>query len=142
MGLKKRSAGRAMSMPMGIGLGILIGMIIMIAGSVLLTFLIMDEHMDENGYGFGIMVLHFVASLISALFAMVQIKHRKLLVCGLTVLGYFLSLMAVCSLFFGGEFTGMGTTAILVLAGGVAAAIAGLREKNTDKRKYKMASFR
>ena len=139
---KRKSNGRAVSMPAGVGIGILISMVIMIIGAAVLTFLIASGKIPEDGYGFGVMLTQFLAAGLGALTAMVLVKHRKLMVCGLTAGGYFLALLSICALFFGGEYTGIGTTFVLVLAGGAAAAVLSLREQKSSGKRRKMAAYR
>ena len=139
---KRKSNGRAMSVPAGVGIGIVISLVIMLSGAVLLSLLVASGKIPEDGYGFGVMITQLLAACLGALAAMVLVKHRKLMVCGLATGGYFLVLLSICALFFGGEYTGIGTTAVLILAGGAAAAVLGLREKKSSGKRRKMAAYR
>jgi Na+/H+ antiporter NhaA len=104
-------------------LGILCGTIISaVVGALLLGWLIDSETMTTNSIGYGSMVILLAASALGALVAKNRIKHRTLVVCLLSGTGYYLSLLSITALFFGGEYHGFWVGSILIMAASVISA--------------------
>ena len=84
--------------------------------------------------GYGIMVLLIVSSFAGAMISFGRIKRQRMLVCIVSGVIYFAMLMSMTALFFGGQYSAVGTIALLVLAGSGAAALLGLRQGRGAKR--------
>jgi putative membrane protein (TIGR04086 family) len=136
--MAKKQGGKAIAMPVGIALGIMVAVVITLLGAILLTSLIAGEKMELEALGYGIMAIQFLGGIIGAVTAMLAIKRQKMQVCLLTGLGYFLVLLASNALFFGGQYEGVLTTGLILLAGCSITAILGSREargRNRGRRK-------
>jgi putative membrane protein (TIGR04086 family) len=136
--MAKKQGGKAIAMPVGIALGIMVAVVITLLGAILLTSLIAGEKMELEALGYGIMAIQFLGGIIGAVTAMLAIKRQKMQVCLLTGLGYFLVLLASNALFFGGQYEGVLTTGLILLAGCGITAILGSREargRNRGRRK-------
>ena len=72
------------------------------------------------------------SAIIGSWIAMKKAKHKRIQISLLTGTGYYLSLLAVTALFFDGQYTAMGVTALLILGGSLAAAVA--EEGSSRKR--------
>ncbi len=143
MGKKQRtSSGKAYAMPAGIGLGILAAIIITLLGAILLTGMIAGERMELEALGYAIMAVLFLGGLVGAVVAMLAVKHRKLQVCMLTGAGYYLVLLASNAMFFGGQYEGLLTTALLILAASGVTAIIGSREAKAGKIRRRKPVYR
>ena len=79
--------------------------------------------LKQENIGYGVMLLLLTASYAGAALASAKVKRRKGLVCLLTGVGYFALLLAVTALFFGGQYSAVGVTALLILAGSGCAAL-------------------
>lgn len=141
MAIKLKSSGRAASMPMGIGIGILTSFIVTLLGTALLAYLIVGEHIGEGSTGYGVMMILVISSALGAWIASAKVKHRRALVCTLNGAGYYLLLLIVTVFFFGGEFTGMGISAIMVALGSLAGMLP-FAQKKGRKNKYKIPAYR
>lgn len=137
MVINQKVTGRAMSMPAGIAVGILVSLFITLAGAFLLGWLIDRETMTVNNIGYGSMVILLSASALGAMVAKNRIKHRALVVCLLSGTGYYLALLSITALFFGGQFQGMGVTLALVLAGAGGAGLLSLNKKKSITKGYR-----
>lgn len=135
--MNRKVTGRAISMPAGIAAGIGVSLGMTLAGALLLGLLIDRETVSVNSIGYGSMVILLTSSMLGALIANSLIKHRALLVCVVSGAGYYLSLLAMTALFFGGQYQGMGVTLTLVLAGAVAAALLSVKRKNSITKGYR-----
>ena len=137
MGMNQKVTGRAMSMPAGIAVGMLVSLLVTLVGALLLGWLIDSETMTTNSIGYGSMVILLAASALGALVAKNRIKHRTLVVCLLSGTGYYLSLLSITALFFGGQYQGMGVTLALVLAGAGSVSLLNLKKKKSITKGYR-----
>ena len=117
MGFKKSSAKTAVTLPVGIGLGVLLSLVMTLIGAAGITQLVMMEKMDENSIGYSIIAVLLISSVSGAWMAANQTKRMRLQVCLLEGAGYFLTLIATTALFFGGRYQGMWATGITILLG-------------------------
>jgi len=119
--------GKAMSLPVGILVGIGISTIITLLGCCLLAYLICAERMNGDAIGYGTMIILLASAGTGAWSATALVKRRKELVAALIAIGYYLVLLLITALFFGGVFRGMVTTAIVILAGSATALLYGMK---------------
>jgi putative membrane protein (TIGR04086 family) len=133
----QKATGRAMSMPAGVSVGMAVSLVITLVGAFVLGWLINQETLAINSVGYGAMVILLAASFLGALTAKVRIKHRYLVVCLLTGVGYYLVLLGITAMFFGGQYRGMGVTLALVLAGSGAAGLLSIKKKKSITKGYR-----
>ena len=137
---KKKVSGTAMSMPAGLGIGLLVALVITVAGAAITAWLIASEKIGESSCGYAVMLILGLGVGLGALSAVYFTKRQRLLVCMLTGVCYYLSLLAMTALFFGGQYQGMGVSAIVILA--VCALIAFLPMKNGQRLGKKKKLYR
>lgn len=135
MTAKRKTTGTTMSMPGGLAMGGLISLGITLAGSAILAWLVDEEMMAMESIGYGIMVMLLGASFLGAVTAYGKIRRRRLLVCAASGLVYIGILLSITALFFGGQYSGVAVTVLLVLAGSVAAGMLGLGQGRGGRRK-------
>jgi O-antigen/teichoic acid export membrane protein len=129
-------------MPKGIMLGWVAEMCLTLAGSALCAYLIGQESIKGEGIGYCAMGIILASSMTGALVACNSVKCRKLQVCMISGAVYYLSLLAVTALFFGGIFQGMGVTALLVFGCCGTMALLSVRErKRGPQRKRKIHNW-
>ena len=133
----KKVTGKAASFPVGLAVGLAVSMGITLMSAALLTHLVLSEKMSENAIGYGAMVILLIAAAVGAWIAAVLVKHRWMVVCLGAGGSYFLTLLAITALFFGGQYQGVGVTALLILGGSGGVGLLGLRQgkKVSFKRK-------
>ena len=141
MTVKRDVSGKATSMPIGIGIGALTSFAVTLLGAAVLSYLIVSERISEASVGYGAMIVLFLSSALGAWLAAARIKHRRLMVCSLAGIGYYLLLLIVTVLCFGGEFSGMGISAIVIALGSMFAMLPFLQKKQ-GKSKYKIPAYR
>ena len=135
MTVNHKVTGTAVSMPAGIGIGCGISLLLTLLGAGVAAKLIADEILRETAIGYSAMAIILLASACGAAAAVGKVKKRRLQVALLVGAGYFASLLAMTALFFGGQYQGMGVTALLVLGGVAAVALVGSREKKPRNRR-------
>lgn len=119
----RKPTGRAMSMAAGLGLGCVINLLWTTVWAAVLAKLIESGRLGITALGWGAMAILITASFLGAMFASAKIKRRRLLVCIASGLAYYLLLIAITAMFFGGQYTGMPVTGAVVAAGCGAAAL-------------------
>ena len=137
---RNKTKGTAWGMPAGLAIGLLISLIITFAGSAATAYLVLGERMGENGIGYASLVILFVSSVMGAWGAVNCIKRQRLQVCLLSAAVYYLSLIAMTAMFFGGQYQGMGFTAIVVVIGVL--AVAFFPAKEGRKFRIKKGAYR
>ena len=133
MTINRKVTGTAASMPMGIGIGCGVSMILTVLGAGVAAKLIAVEILQETAIGYGAMAIILLASICGSMIAVKKVKKRKLQVSLMVGSGYYLSLLAMTALFFGGQYQGMWVTALLVLAGSGTTILIETREKKSVK---------
>lgn len=136
-----KGKGKTMSMAGGLALGALVSLAVTLAGTGVLAYLVNGEHLDMENIGYGILVMLLLGSFLGAQTAFRRIRRRRLLVC-LAAGGVYLGiLLGMTALFFGGQYSGVGTTALLILAGSMVAALLGKeRGRGGKHRKIKLST--
>ena len=138
----RKVSGRAVSLPAGIGIGTAGALGWTLIGAGLLAKLIEVERLPESAVGYGAMVILLSASFLGAVLAFGKVKARRLQVCLLTSGAYYLCLLAATAMFFGGQYTGMGVTSLVVFGGGGAAVLLGKEIGNPRKGRRKYPKLR
>lgn len=137
----RKVKGTALSMPIGLALGLAVSMVVTLAGSGLIAYLVLGETLGENAIGYGAMVTVLLSAALGAWTAVGRIKRRRLLSCLASGGCYFGALLSMTALFFGGQYQGMGVTALLVLGGAGSVALLSLKSEGQSrgrKKKYRI----
>ena len=131
--INRKATGRASSMP----IGVLAGGACAFAGTMLtsavLAKLVDMEIIPQDKIGYGIMALLLLCAFLGANEACRRVKRQYLIVSAISAGFYYSMLLSVTALFFGGQYSGMGVTAVLVLCGSLLAVF--LRSGNREGRK-------
>ena len=122
----RKVSGRAVSLPAGVGIGTAGALGWTLIGACLLAKLIEGETLPETAVGYGAMLILLSASFLGAVLAFRKVKAKRLQVSLLAAAVYYLCLLATTAMFFGGQYTGMGVTALVVFSGSGAAILLGM----------------
>lgn len=137
MVVNRKATGKAISIPLGLGIGLIVCMAITLITSAISANLILNERIGEGAMGYCAMVTLLLSSAAGAWLAAVLIKHRWMIVC-MGVGGiYFLTLLGITALFFGGQYQGIGVTALMILGGSGSVGLLGLKHANGRKKHRK-----
>lgn len=139
MSYNQKLSGRAWSMSAGIAAGCTISFGLTLGGAWGLAYLLSEEILQWENAGYGVMIILFLASIAGAFTAKSKIKRLGFWISQITGGFYFIGLMAITALFFGGQYEAVGVTALLVWGG---STIAGLpiQERKTKLRHKKKKS--
>lgn len=127
-------------LPIGAGIGTLISMLMTLAGSAIISWLIVSEKVGEGSVSVAAMMIQLLAATIGSWCAVAISKQQRLQTALITGVGYYLVLLATTAMFFGGQYKGMGITALIVFAGcGLVALISG---KTSSKKRWSKKAYR
>lgn len=135
MVVNQKVTGKASSMPGGLAIGWGCSMAVTLLGSVIVAALLDRRIMEMDSIGYGTMLILLLSSMLGATLAVKRIKKQRMMVSMLAGAAYYLTLLAVTALFFGGQYEGMAVTGLVILGGSLAAALSGLRQKRGAARK-------
>lgn len=138
--MKMKMSGKTMGIPAGIAIGTLISLVISIAGAAVSAWLVSSEKIGEGGIGYAALVVVALAAVSGAWFCTSMIKRLRLQMCMLSGACYFLALLAMTALFFGGQYQGIGAIAVVILCG--CAVIAFLPTKNGQFKRKRKKGYR
>ncbi len=139
---QNKATGRAASMPLGLCIGALISLALTLVMAGIIAWLVDKGSMPIAGIGYGAMVTLFAAAAAGALTASRKIKRMRMQVCLISGAVYFLLLLSMTALFFGGQYQGIGVTAVVVFGGAVVAILPGLRQGRGGKKRYRIKGYR
>lgn len=107
--------------------------------AAVLAWFVDAEVIKMEQIGYGILVGHLLSVFLGAKTAMAGMGKDGLYAAGTAGGVYYLALLIINGLFFGGNFTGLGVTCILVLLGTTAAVVtAGEKRSRKRHRRYKI----
>lgn len=134
--MKMKVSGKAMGIPAGIAIGDLVSLAITVAGAAFSAWLVSTQKIGEGGIGYAAMIVVTLAAAVGAWISTMMIKRLRLQMCMLSGVCYFLTLLAMTALLFGGQYQGIGVEAVLILAGcGVVAFIPNKKGQFKVKKK-------
>lgn len=142
MGNNQKITGRADSIPVGLAVGTACSILFTIASVTVLAKLLDNGKLQWENIGYGIMIQTMIVSFIGAKVSYARIKRQRLMICLLSGVIYYGILMATAAIFFGGQYDGMGVTALLVLAGCASASLLGLRLGKAGQHRIKKIQHR
>lgn len=139
MTVNKKVTGTASSMAGGLALGAAISLGVTLIGAWISAFLIAKETLAESSIGYCAMVIIFLGALVGSSVAIGRIKTRRGYVCAASGAIYYGLLLSMTALFFGGQYTGMGVTALIVLAACGTVLLMGLKQgRGAASRRHKI----
>lgn len=137
MMIKQKRTGRALSITAGLAWGGIFSLGIVTLGSAITAKLIDYEIMEWNCVGYMILTFLILSAWAGGVVSYRKIKRQKMAVCIMSGILLFAILIMITALFFGGQYNGVGETALLILCGSSLAAFTGSREKKRTRRKIR-----
>lgn len=131
----RKVTGKASSMPVGLALGGGLSMVVTVVLSLVTAKLLDNGTLPEESVGYAALGILLLSSGLGAWLAAVKIKRQRLIVCLASGCVYYGLLLGVTALFFGGQYTGMGVTALAVAGGSLAVCLMGMGKGRTRKRR-------
>ncbi len=130
----QKVTGTASSLPEGIAIGAGTSIAITFIAILIVAKLIDSGTMQENAIGYSAIGILLIASISGSIVSSRRIRRKHILVCGLSGITYFLTLLAMTALFFGGQYDGITVTLLMILCGSGVAILLG-KQKGRGPRK-------
>jgi len=135
MGLKKINSGKAVSVPYGLGISLLMNILVTSIAILVLTALVGHKIIEWDYIGYYIMVMLLISSFLGAKAALLSIKTQPLLITGMAGILFWMYLLCITALFFGGNYSSVFETALLTIGGSITAALLRMPSKKRKSRR-------
>ena len=142
MSYKKKRSVKSANPVTAIVLGAGCTLVLSIAFCAVITSLVNDGSTSIHSTGIWIYAVHGTCSFLGAMAAAMVADVKRVQVCLLTALVYFLCLLAMTALLFGGQYSGIIMSAMMVMVGGLTAGLLGIRTKKERKIKGLKKTYR
>ena len=130
----KRNQRNTASVPITIGLGLLLSLVITVLAAVWIAMMVLGERMEPGHIYFGSAATLLLASFIGALYVVLTMGEKRLLFSAISGGVYLIVLGCMTILFFDGMFVNVWQALILVIGGSVSAGIIKMNSKKTSYR--------
>lgn len=135
----KKQLGRAPSVGKSVAAGVAFGTVWTLVSAAVIAKLVDSEILPMENVGYGSMIAVLTAVFIGASLAGKRAGHMVIQATVCSGVAYFVCLLLVNALFFGGSYTGLGVTALLVaLATGLAVLASGKGKGRAGRKRYKI----
>ena len=122
-------------LPKGLVVGLAVSIGTTLIGSAVSAWLFHSEKIGEGSIGYVTLILLFLSAALGAIAAVGLIGQKRLVIC-LSAGGiYLLFLLAITALFFGGTYSGVGESVLVVMAGVLSVALLSIKGNKKPKRK-------
>ena len=142
MATKRNNTGKETPIPVGIGIAITVSMVITLIGAAITAYLIYTGNVDQESYGYVLLLIHFLSTSAGALVATHSIKRMRMQMCLIAGVCYYIVLISITALFLGGQFENMGTTAIVVLSASACVGVLGIITKKRGRGGLRKRAYR
>ncbi len=137
--MMKKRMGRAPSLGKSVVAGVVLGTIWTVVCAAIIAKLVDSEILAMENVGYGAMMAVLSAVFMGASLAGKRAGHMVVQAAAISAVAYFVCLLLVNALFFGGSYVGMGVTALLVaLAAALAVLAAGKGTGRSRRMRYKI----
>jgi putative membrane protein (TIGR04086 family) len=132
----KKTKGTATAVPLGVLWGAIISMLMTVISALILTWLTLNEITNQQKLGYCIMGSLLCAAILGSFVSTTLVKRRKLLICLMTGLTYYITLLGITALFFGGNFQGAAVKGLLIAAGSLFIGMLQLIKRRHNENAY------
>lgn len=135
MTVNQKPTGIAATVPAGLAWGAFAASSITLAGAGITAILIDREILSWEQSGYAVLIILLLASWLGASASAGKIKRQRLMICIASGAVYFSMLLLITALFFGGHYSGVGETALLIFCGSMLGVFTGYRGKSGKIRR-------
>ena len=139
MTVNRKPTGIAVSIPVGVAWGAVAAIGTTLGGAALTAKLIDGQVLDWNHSGYAVLIILLASAWAGALVSAGRIKRQRTIICLASGVVYFMLLLISTALFFGGQYSGVGETALLIFCGsvlGLFTKFGGKTRRNRGKSVY------
>ena len=121
---------KAVGIPAGIAMGVGAALAVTAAGSAASAWAILGGFVPEGRIGYFAMTILVLSAVAGSAVAAGSVQRLRAQMCLAAGVGYYLCLLAMTALFFGGRYHGMGVTGAMVFCGSVLVILLAPGSKN------------
>lgn len=133
---------RISSIPVAIVFGLLISLVITLLMAVFSAYLLNTEQITEEGISICAIATQTLSAATGSCFAAASHKGKRVQICLLTGLCYYLVLLSVTALFLDGEYSNLLSSALAIFIGSGTVAIMGAINKKGKKHRVRKMAYR
>ena len=137
MTISGKNTGRSMSLAGGLALSGAVSLGITLLLSILLAILLDRQLLSWEQAGYWIMVMLFVAAFLGAKAAITAIRRQRIAAATMSGLLFWGLMLCFTALFFGGKFSAVPETALIIIAGSGCAAMVSLPQRKRGKHRIR-----
>lgn len=131
---KSKQTGRALSIPYGVFVGVLHALGVLLLGTTFIAAMMHKEIIEEKNVGYAVMIILILGAFTGSKVSYIKIKRQKIVVSLLSGAVLYMILLSITALFFGGQYSGVGETGLLILCGSTLSTISNLNQNLTRKK--------
>ncbi len=140
--MKKRATEQVIrSLPGSVAIGTTVSVMTSGAIAVILAILIGHGKLSPGMMNYGVMILLMLSSAVGAMVARIHYSAKIMIVCIVTALCYWISLLSITALFFGGLYSGVPATALVIISGGIIAGCVPMGQGKTAKKRIRKKGY-
>ena len=121
---------KAVGIPAGIAMGVGAALAVTAAGSAASAWAILGGFVPEGRIGYFAMTILVLSAVAGSAVAAGSVQRLRAQMCLAAGAGYYLCLLAMTALFFGGRYHGVGVTGVMVFCGSVLVILLAPGSKN------------
>ena len=139
--MSKKEYRNTMSIPAAVGVGTVISTIVMLIGAIVIALLISNELISDQSMDYGVLALTMLSAILGCSVSNVVAKRRLLIVSVCTAVTFLLVLISITAIFYGGQYSAIPVTALVILGGGVSSVLIIGKTIYKTKTNYKRAKL-
>lgn len=116
-------SGKSVSVPMGLGLSLAMNVVITTVSAVVIAVMVEQGKIAWEAVGYWIMFTILTSSFVGTRVAISSIKTQAFMVAIMSGTVFWVCLLCMTALFFGGNYSSVFETALLIFGGSITAAL-------------------
>jgi len=130
---KKEYGNKEKSIPLAVGMGAGISMAAMLIGTLVVALMVTNQTIGEDATGYGVIIVTVLSAIIGSTVSILIARSRVLILSLLTSISFAMILLAMTALFFGGQYSGVPVTILVIIGSGVSVALIAGKYLNQPK---------
>ena len=111
------------SIPAAVFLGTVVSTAVTLIGAVVVAALISNAIISDNSIGYSVLLLALVSAFLGCSASILIARRRLLIVSICTAIVFLLVLLSVTAIFYGGQYSGIPATVLVILGGGISSVL-------------------
>ncbi len=100
-------------------IGVSISILVTLVGVFIMSLLISNETVSNDTIGYFVLIVTLISSMLGGVSAIAIAKRKFVIVCLSTLIAFALALISVTAMFYGGQYSGVPVTLLIIFCGGI-----------------------